>query len=65
MNMTETRKAVHTSSRGLWGWLEVNIERLRIAGEALEARAIVDNSDTSMDDGFVNLGVLISKRLLW
>ena len=55
----------YTSLRGLLGWLEVNIERLCIAGEALEARVIVGNSDTSMNIGFVSPGVLISKRLLW
>ena len=33
--------------------------------QALEARVIVGNSDTSMYVGLVSPGVLISKRLLW
>ena len=33
--------------------------------QALGARVIVGNSDTSVNVGFVSPGVLISKRLLW
>ena len=33
--------------------------------QALEARIIVGNSDTSVNVGFVSPGVLISERLPW
>lgn len=63
--MTKTRKAVHIITRfaGLVG----SEHRLAMHSgrQALEARVIVGNSDTSMNVGFVSPGVLISKRLLW
>ena len=63
--MTKTRKAVHIIIRfvGLVG--SEHRTTMHSGRQALVARVIVGNSDTSMNVDFVSRGVLISKRLIW